>query len=345
MKRVTVKSPASGQGGKIENQFYSLTARKGSSALPILHEGKPLFTGAGLSFIRMADPGGSWGGALEEKRIDEKTDVQEKWRITDYELLESGPVRAALWVRFSGERSRIDLTFQLQSGRHAVDVLARVFWNERLSRLRLILPVGEEAEFEVPGGRVTRGVLGEVPGGRWVRATGRDFGFASNALYSFGCRQGALHATITRASRYAYSVDDDRREERWRPAVDAGELNFRFLLTARGADLERLAQELEQPLISLPVPPHPGPRPPAGSLFELAQANVQLLALKRAEDGRGWIARMQETAGKKAALSGTFLDRPVTFGNIEPWAIATFRIEEKAGAWQARPTDIQEAGR
>jgi hypothetical protein len=39
------------------------------------------------------------------------------------------------------------------------------------------MPVGATAaEYEVPGGTVRRGELGELPGGRWVRTRGAKLG-------------------------------------------------------------------------------------------------------------------------------------------------------------------------
>ena len=75
--------------------------------------------------------------------------------------------------------------------RDAVDVAARVLWDERAARLKLVMPGADRAEFEVPGGTVERGPCGEVPGGRWVRADGRRgrFGFASDALYCFDLKK------------------------------------------------------------------------------------------------------------------------------------------------------------
>jgi alpha-mannosidase len=99
------------------------------------------------------------------------------------------------------------LSFALCRRRGAVDVAVRLFWNERSARLKLVMPVGATgAEYEVPGGTVRRGELGEVPGGRWVRTRGAKLGFASDALYCFDLTQGALRATLVRASRYANDV-------------------------------------------------------------------------------------------------------------------------------------------
>ena len=50
------------------------------------------------------------------------------------------------------------------------------------------------------------------------------------------------------------------------PAVDAGELRFRFLITTDTPALPELAAQLEQPPVVLPAIPSPGKWPRAGSL-------------------------------------------------------------------------------
>ncbi len=346
MKPAKVASPAQAvKPGFIANRYYRISARKGASALQIFYRDKPIFKGAGLSVIRIEDLYGSWGGMLEESDSTHLSTVQERWKIQNVELLESGPERASVWVRFAGKQSRLDMTFSLARERPVVDVFARVFWNERSSRLQLVFPLNSSnAEFEVPGGRVQRGECGEVPGGRWVKVNDekRSFGFASDALYSFNCRKGALYATVVRASRYANDVKTTAEEEPWRPAVDAGELTFRFLITAQTGSLAAFAQELEQPVVTQIVPPHPGALSKAGSLFSIKPSNLQVLALKPAENGDGWIVRVQELAGKAALLQGCWLNQEIDFGPIKPTSINSFRLTCSQGRWQARTTDSQE---
>ncbi|MCE0523320.1 MAG: hypothetical protein LV480_10465 [Methylacidiphilales bacterium] len=343
MRRVAAPATAA-RPGTIRSTSYRISARKGASALQIFFKGKPLFKGNGFSIIKVSDPWGSWGGPSDALLATPRRDVQEKWKISEVEVIEKGPERASVWVRFAGKHSRLDLTFSLVRQRPAVDVQARVFWNERSSRLKMVFPVGSEAEFEVPGGVARRGVCGDVPGGRWVRVrrTGGSFGFASNALYGFKCEWGAFHATIVRASYYANSIESGSTEKIWRPPVDAGELNFRFLLTAETGSLPRLALELEQPLVNQPVPAHPGSLPRFGSLFSLKPANVQLLALKPAENGRGWVARVREIAGKSTLLQGCWLNHDLNFGMIGPWAIHSFRLTRLDNKWRVTPTNTLE---
>jgi alpha-mannosidase len=226
-----------------------------------------------------------------------------------------------------------------------VDVSARVLWNERSARLKLVMPAGDRAEFQVPGATVERPPnLGQVPGGRWVRVTGPRglFGFASDALYDFDCSDGAFRATVCRASRYADDVSTPADREPWRPAVDAGELKFKFLISPGDRHLPTLARELEQPPVVLPVPPHPGKLGRTGSLAELHPDSIQLLALKLAEDGRGLILRLQNTSVRPIRPHLMLQSLPVRLPVIAPHRIRTWRLARTPRGWKATATDATE---
>ncbi len=78
----------------------------------------------------------------------------------------------------------------------------------------------------------------------------------------------------------------------------SGALRFRYSLTSMAGEVSdggaaRQGGEFLTPLQTL-FTKHPGPRPlpPCAGVLSVAPADVQLVALKRAEDGRGWIARL-----------------------------------------------------
>ncbi|BDI34205.1 hypothetical protein CCAX7_62560 [Capsulimonas corticalis] len=251
--------------GAIASEVYSVEARIGDSHVQILRNGAPMLGAAGLSVETVEDPYGSWGDMGENPESLSLSDVRETWTVTHCRVLESGPERAKLWVRLAGGSSRLDFTFSVSHGRDAVDVAARLLWNERSARLKLVLPArAAEAEFDVPGGSITRGPLGEVPGGRWVRT--ESLGFASDSLYAFDLKDGTLRATVCRATHYASDATLGADDEPWRPALDCGELRFRFLLTAGKSPLPHLARVLEQPPIVLIAPATPGPWARSGSV-------------------------------------------------------------------------------
>jgi alpha-mannosidase len=334
--------PLQGDDTFITNGNYAVRVSEDRSRVEITRDGESLFPRRGLAVRRVNDPWGSWGGMFEEPASFHLDEVLEDWPITQSLLLEAGPERSSLWIRFSNGRSRLDLTFTLVRDRPSVDVHARVFWNERGSRLKLVFPMRERATYEVPGGTVERGEAGEVPGGRWVGLG--SWGFASNALYSFRQREGEFEATVVRASRYANDVFTGPEEEPWRPAVDAGELCFRFLLTDDVPALPRLSRLLEQEPLVLAVVPSPGAWPRTGSLLSLAPASAEVLALQPAREGGGWILRVQEREGKAQPLTGLWQGSELGFGQLRPFAIQSFEIRRADGGngWFAREITLLE---
>jgi alpha-mannosidase len=336
-KPLVVKNPVKAKPGSIANALWRVEAKKGGSGAQFFHHGKKLFAGEGLQAVLFDDPWGSWGGMQEEPDSFLLKKVREHWKITEVELLEEGPERAAIWVRFAGKKSRIDLTFHVSRDRDVVDVSARVLVDDRSARLKLVFPAGDQVDYEVPASVVRRGPSGEVPGARWARVHGKNggMGFASDALYNFDSEKGEFRATVARASRYANDVETPATTELWRPAVDCGELKFRFLVTDAKADLPRLAAELEQAPVVLTVPPGKGKHKRTGSLFEITPSSVRLLALKRAEDGRGFILRAQAAPGKAVKVSMLWLGKKIQLGALNGGEIATWELQESKNGWKA----------
>jgi alpha-mannosidase len=336
-----IKDPVKSGPTWIDNGEYRVKALWGKRGVAIFHRGEALFKSEGLTAEVFDDPWGSWGGMVEEPDSIHLTNVREVWKITDVALLESGPERATLWVRLAGEKSRIDLSFSVSRERSAVDVQARVFWAERSARLKLKFPVGDKAEFEVPGARVKREANGEVPGGKWA-AVNSKFGFASNALYNFDCQDGAFSATVVRGTRYATEAPQPSEDEPWVPTTDLGELKFRFLMTAQIDDLPALATELEQPPVVLLVPSKKGKLDRQGSLASLKPDSLQLIALKRAETGSGFILRVQGSSGKTVQAKLDWLGNPINLGPVRSGQILSWLLEPFESTWNATKVDLSE---
>ena len=336
-----VDNPVKSGKDWIDNGEYRVKAAVGKKGVSILHRGRALFKGAGLTAGVFEDPWGSWGGLAEEPGALSFAKARETWAITGVKVLESGPERASLWVRLAGEKSRIDLTFSVSREHEAVDVQARIFWAERSARLKLQFPVGDEAEFEVPGATIQRKPTGEVPGGKWVLVH-PNFGFASDALYNFDCRKGVFSATVLRATRYADAMVMDQDGDPWVPATDQGELKFRFLLTTAVADLPRLARELEQPPVVQQVPAKKGRLPRQGSIASLQPASLQLLALKRAETGRGFVLRVQGTQNKTVQAKLKWLGTSIDLGTVRSGQIVSWHLEPAKPAWKSTVVDLSE---
>lgn len=328
--------------GEITNAIFRVSAQPGAEGVRIFHRGRELFVGSALTAIVVEDPWGSWGGPDHGEATNLSVE-RERWRICQVEVLERGPERSSLWVRYEGRSSHLELTFSLYRGREAVDVAARLLWNERQARLKLVMPIGMEgAEFDVPGARVRRAGFGEVPAGSWVRAfrKGEELGFASDSLSCFDSSHGALRVTVARASGYA--MDGTGPMPAWRAAVDRGELKFRFLLNPGGAELSFLAQALEQQPVCTLVAATAGDLPRTGSLAELFPATLRLLALKRAEDGKDLVLRVQESVGHAADATLLWLGETVPLGLVQANSVATWRLQDGTHGCKARRCSILE---
>ena len=256
---------------KIASGRFSISAKTGANGIRILRDGKPWLKGKGLQALLFRDSKGSWGDDAN-RQYDESTPPV-AWKIEYAEVTESGPLRSALFLRLVGACSWLELTLRLTAGRDAIDCEARLLWNERGARLKLSIPCGAtQADYAVPGAVVRRQAsVGEVPGGPWVRTLDRNcketLGFASDALYGFDMKDGALRPSIVRATGYSCSLGKEAPTEQWRHQMDTGLHTFRFLITSGEADLMRLAAELETPpAIILSPDSAPGPLGRSGSL-------------------------------------------------------------------------------
>jgi alpha-mannosidase len=336
-----IKDPVKSGATWVDNGEYRVKALRGKKGVAIFRGGEAVFKGEGLTAEVFDDPWGSWGGMREEPESIHLTKVREAWKITEVELRESGPERATLWVRLAGEKSHIDLSFSVNRQRAAVDVSARVFWAEKSARLKLRFPVGDHAEFEVPAARVRREASGEVPGGKWV-AVNSKFGFASDALYNFDCQDGVLSATVVRATRYATEASHPADGEPWVPTTDLGELKFRFVVTGETEDLPRLASELEQPPVVLLVPAKKGKLPRQGSLASVQPDSLQVLALKRAETGKGFVLRVQGTNEKTVQGKLVWMGASIKLGSVRSGQIKSWLLEPTESAWKATVVDLSE---
>lgn len=240
-----------------------------------------------LSLIVVEDPWGSWGGMNEEPESFCLETIRETWRLAASEVLEHGPFRARLWTRWEGRNSWITLTFSLEKGRPWIQTEARLLWNERSARLKLVLPCRGDAEFDVPGAIAHRSDPGQLPCGRWIRrvADKGSAGFASPSLSDVDLTDTDLRVTLARATRYANDVPTDAETQPWQPAVDCGELKFAFCLFGSDVDPDTAATALQFPPCALPVDAHPGELPSEGSFGCIEPPSIRLLALKRLPDG------------------------------------------------------------
>jgi alpha-mannosidase len=69
---------------------------------------------------------------------------------------------------------------------------------------------------------------------------------------------------------------------------------------------------------------------------------VRLLALKRAEDGRGFILRAQAAPGKAVKVTVLCLGRKIQLGALNGGEIATWKLQSTKTGWKATRLKLPE---
>ncbi len=284
--------PVTASEHAVANGFYHVEACPGDFAIRVTRpDGTPVFAREGLGFSLWEDLYGAWGGMTEEEESWMCPNRIESWRISEVKLLESGPIRAALWVKFLGSSSCAEVVISLSSGRDAADLKTRLMWNDRSARLRLAFDPAGEVVSEVGCGTVRRRVIGDVPTGRWqlVRHDGgRTTAIAvDNLTGAISMKQGYM-LNIIRGCR---ATSDTRTNSAYlpeRPALDAGEYEFRMIL-ADGADAARaaeLADEIQFGPETLCQYPHDGELPMQCGGIEVSPREVRVIRLSPGTEGK-----------------------------------------------------------
>lgn len=330
----------------ITNADYVVSAKVGGQGIQVSSAttGKRLFSGAGLRVVTVSDVSNSWGCTGTKPEDIDLQDVCSTWSVTDVEILEKGPERATLGVKMAGGNSRIELRLSLDlASPSIVQMSARLFVDEIYKRIKLILPIqSTKARFEVPGGVVERAPAGEVPGGRWVELLGgpTPFGFATNAHYGYNQKSDRLEVSLVRTSYYAHTSATPAITN-WRQVTDHGELRFNACFTMDpSVNLLRAARELECPVQAFPISASGGDLPRTGSVATLSPPSLILNTFKVAEDGNGFILRVQEQKGRKVAnASFELCGDKLLLGAIPALGIRSYRIVDG----NVTPTTLDEA--
>lgn len=289
-----IPDPVSGSHQSVSSSCWQVCARPADGSVSIRYLGNSLFGDSGGLRVRaVRDTFGSWGGHYDEPGSADLQETIEYWRIDQTRVLESGPLLARLWVRFTNaaRSSRMDLTARIQPGDHPVEWEARLLWTEVGQRLKIEFPAGPQAVYEVPGGTVRRRSAGEVPGQRTVAIDKADgsgsYGFVSDSLTNYNLGHGRFQATLVRTTDFACDKSYDSSAEPWRPLHDQGELLFRFLFSGRTDSLHKAAAFLENPVGWWPVARQDGSASVTGMGLQLKPDCMEVLGIRPSVDQPG----------------------------------------------------------
>lgn len=316
--------------------FFAVSDRTfGMSSLKS-SDGTELFAGP-LGLVVISDPSDTWAHGVNSFR-----DEIGRPEFVSSEVVENGPVTRVTRQRAHWRNSEIILDIAQFAAIDAIELRFVIDWSEHEQILKLELPLAlanPRVFAKVPGAAIERHTNGdEEPYQDWVAVQGGAGGaehtvaLLNDGTYSYDCQNALLRTILIRSAPFArhnpWKVPPDDNNA-WQ---DQGRQERRFwIVRSKGAwttlNLDRLAQEMQTPAEYVIDSAHEGSEPRTRSFFEIMPQSVEVLAIKRAEQGDDVIVRLQERAGSQitARVRSPMLklDHSVT---LQPWELKTLLV-------------------
>lgn len=291
----------------------------------------------GAALVSLIDGSDTWSHDVKAYRTEAGRFGQAR-----LELIESGPVLAAIRATSRWNASTAIQEYSLFRDLDVIDCRIRVNWQEKHHALKIGFDtriVEGAVTADAAYGHEERPADGtEQPCQQWVDYTGLidglNYGFAvlNNGQYGFDACDGSLRMTLLRSPAYAHH--DPHRLDTCAgfPIMDQGWHDIRLRLVPhlgpwQEARIAKLAWELNVPMVAHHESAHSGFRGARAQLMGTEADNVLLSVLKQSEEGADIVVRGYETAGLPAK---TTLHFPYFHQKFEldfaPHEIKTIRI-------------------
>ena len=253
-------------------------------------------------------------------------------------IVEEGPLRAVLKVERDFEGSHIVQYISLTDGAadDRIEIANEIDWVGENAMLKAHFPTSlsnEDTAYDLGIGYIRRGVntdhAFEVVGHKWADLTDKDgsYGIAvlNDSKYGWDkpdqntIRLTLLNTPYCKGSFYHYQGHQDHGHHTFRYAIVGHKNDFVH------ASVSKVAESFNQQLLAFISPKHSGVKGRSYSLACMDNPQVALMAIKKAEDGNGYIVRVNEMDGEaydKATL---------TFSSPIVSAVETNGIEEEKG--------------
>ena len=257
-------------------------------------------------------------------------------------IVEAGPVRVALEVTRTTDGSRFVQTIRLASGGAGdrVEVANKIDWQTRQTALKASFPLttsNPKATYDLQVGTIERGNNDpkkyEVPQHQWFDLTAVDgkYGVAVLNDSKFGSDKPD-DSTVRLTLLYTPGVRGGYQDQ---ATQDTGRHDILYALAPhvgdwRSANVPWTAKRLNQPLMTFQTPTHAGALGRTLSLASVSTPQVEISALKKAEDSGEVIIRLRELRGKSASgvqvkMAAPILSAREVNGQEAPLGPATVR--------------------
>ena len=304
--------------------------------------GRQWLRAEGIRCVIVDDASDTWSHGVQSY-----DGTEHAWAFEGFDVVQSGPVRAAVRGRFHFEDSTLTKEVSLYRGQPFVDVRITVDWRGRHQLVKLVVPLevhDAQCAAGAPYGAVERAVSGhEDPMVHWVDVSegGGEGGVTCTVAgtYGYDAHGGRLRLTLLRSPRVAdhglgWGADDPYGY----PYLDQGVHDFHIRLHPHehgwsNATPVRWAEEhLLEPPMTLDTW-HRGPLGPSASALRITEGSAVVSALKRAESGAGSVARVWESSGRPTRAVIAFGSRPTPWeATMGPHQVMTVFVPDDPSA-------------
>lgn len=328
----------------ISNKYICIAAQPGKYGIQVRDvKSRKQWLDDGAAGIVLEDMGNLWGSG-----IDSWDKVSGKFRITEVHILQKGPIKATLLVISRYGCSCLIQEFTLYQGLKRIDCQARLVWNEPNRLCKLEFPIDGEnlkALFSAPYAVIERvPEIGEVPCNGWVAIfmdNGDGIGLAATGKYGFNIIGNKLRMSVVRSPLCGNKIIDERHASPERPFMDIGTHIFKYTIVP-AKNISQAARELNIPIHITLGFPHVGKLPPSQSVISVTSDDVVLTALKKAEDGHGWMLRLWEETGVEREANIYVLGQAVGMVKLCPWQLLTVRLFVRKQKWVMQSDSLME---
>jgi alpha-mannosidase len=290
---------------------------------------------APLGIVIIEDKSDTWA-----HYVDGFQDEIGRAETTSLERLEDGPLLSIHRQKLRWGKSEFWLDVLRYAHTPHIGIRLKVNWQEQRKIAKLEIPTrlqNVSVIAKTAGGVTQREATGdEAPCQDWLALQGQldeqtvTLGVINDSSYSYDCLNGTLRLVLARSTPFAEHAPFLYEDDSNIAFTDQGwQVRWFWLVAGQGSwqelALDRYAQEWQTPASLMLDSAHPGTLPREKSGLLLEPTNVSLLALKPAEDGDGWVLRVQEMNGWRTQATASLGDSVLCF-ELAPWQIKTFQF-------------------
>lgn len=255
------------------------------------------------------------------------------------EKIEGNAVRSTVKVTSAYGNSTLAQYYTLNAGEDVLRVRVKLNWNEKHKMLKFVFPVNSDEPrsiYEIPFMAYERPCNGEEESAHmWAMVGDAANGLAvlNDCKYSYSAKGNELALTAIRSPIYCDHGLTRTEESNY---TDQGVHEFYYGLTPATAESKseifRKALLFNTPVTHILENHHQGKLPLQYEGCVISEENVVVSAMKKSEDGKGYVFRAYECEGKETRAEIDWKGVGKLQAAFKPYEVKTWKIEN--GEWE-----------